>query len=252
MLGRARFIQLILFTPFASLYPASTSQMPSSVDQGSVPETLVPLIFQRQLQKDSCIRQFSATVETQIRILKSAPYLLVFRPKQYHYVDRIAFSRIEEFHKAIKNDRPGNLLWDLDRAAFVSGILLNGRRFTQDNYRLKFVGTDRWKHPGCHVYRIDPIKKHRTRDDDSYFQGKIWVAPDDYTIVYFAGQYVPASHLRPSLVEFHNFEFESSWVELERGLWLPAKIITRNSGPTRDVSYPDFEAETIFRDWRLL
>jgi len=226
--------------------------MPRRDNQGSVPETLVPLIFQRQLQTNSCIRQYSVTVETHIRILKSAPYLFVLRRKQYHYVDRVALSRIDEFQEAAKSDRPGNLLWDLNRAAFVSEILLDGRRFTQENYRLKFVSIDRRNHPRCHVYQVDPIKKHSSRDDDSYFRGKIWVAPDDYTIVYFTGQYVPASHLHLSLVEFHNFEFESSWVELQQGLWLPAKVITNNSGPTRDDSYPEFEAETIFRDWKLL
>ncbi len=91
MLGRARFIQLILFTPFASLWSASTTQMPRRDNQGSVPETLVPLIFQRQLQTNSCIRQYSVTVETHIRILKSAPYLFVLRRKQYHYVDGSPF-----------------------------------------------------------------------------------------------------------------------------------------------------------------
>ena len=252
MLGRARFIQLILFTPFANPCTAFASHIPSSVEQGSVFEILVPLIFQRQLQKDSRIRQFSVTVETHIRILKSAPYLLVVRHKHYHYVDAVALSRIEEFQEATKNDRPGNLLWNLDRAAFVSEIFLDGRRFTQDNYGLEFVETDRQKHPGCHVYRVNPIKKRHTRDGDSHFRGKIWVAPDDYTIVHFAGQYVPASHLHLPLAELHNFEFESSWVELQRGLWLPDKVITNNSGPAGDDLYPDFEAETIFRDWKLL
>lgn len=245
MLGRGRFIQLILFAPFAS-------HMPSSVDQGFVPETEVPLIFQRQLQKDSRIRQFSVTVETHIRILKSAPNLLVFRRKQYDYIDRVVFSRIEEFQKAAKNNMPGNLIWALNRAAFVSEIFLDEHRFTQDNYKLEFVETDRQKYPGCHLYRVYPIKKPHTRDGDSYFQGKIWVTPDDYTIVHFIGQYVPASQLHPPLVELHNFEFESTWAELQQGLWLPDKVITNNSGPARDDLYPDFEAETIFRDWKLL
>jgi hypothetical protein len=53
-------------------------------------------------------------------------------------------------------------------------------------------------------------------------------------------------------VEFHNFEFESSRVELQQGLWLPDKVITNNSGPTRDARYPEFEAETVFRDWTPL
>ncbi|HTA60633.1 MAG TPA: hypothetical protein VK805_20940 [Candidatus Baltobacteraceae bacterium] len=242
MLGRAQFIQLILFTPLASLCG----------NQGSVPETPVPLIFQRQLQNNIRIRQYSVTVETHIHILKSAPYLLVFRGKQYHFVDRVALSRIEEFQEATKNGRPGNILWSLNRAAFVSEIFLGGYKFTQDKYRLKFVSTDRWNHLECHVYQVDPIKKHHARGDDSYFQGKIWVHPDDCTIVHSTGLYVPASRLHFSLVEFHNFEFEFSWVELQQGLWLPAKVITNNSGLTRDDTYPEFEAITLFRDWTLL
>lgn len=249
MLRRALFIQLILFAPFVSL---CTSQIPSFVDQSSSPDPLVPMIFQRQLQKDSRIRQFSVTVETRISILKPCPYLLVFRPKQYHYVDRVVLSRFEEFEKAARRDRPGNFLWNLDRAALASQIFLDGPRFTQGNYRLKFESIDIDMHPGCHVYRVDPIRQHHAGDGESHFRGRICVNPNDYTIVYFAGQFVPASQLHPPLVEFHNFEFESSWIERQQGLWLPDKVITNNSGPTRDAWYPDFEAETVFRDWTLL
>ncbi|HET7108201.1 MAG TPA: hypothetical protein VFI38_15415 [Candidatus Acidoferrum sp.] len=251
MLGRAQFIQLILFAPFASLGIASASQMPSSVNQGSAPESLVSPIFQRQLQKNSYIRQYAATVETRIQMLKPARLLLVLHPKQYHYVDRIALSRIEEFQEAAKSNGPGTFPWHLNRAAFVSQLFLDGPRFTQDNYRLEFAETDQRKLPGCHVFQVYPINAHRTRTGDSYFQGKVWVTPDDYTIIHFAGRYVPASHLL-WLVEFHNFEFESSWVELQKGLWLPDSVITTNSGLTRDDLYPDFEAVTIFRDWKQI
>lgn len=252
MLGRARFIQLILFTPFVSLCTAISSQIPSFVEQGSAPETLAPMIFQRQQQTDSRLRQFSVTVETLISILKPAPNLFVFRPKQYHYVDRLVLSQFEEFQKAAKSNRTGNPLWNLDRAALASQIFLGESGFTQDNYKLKFESIDRGRYPGCYVYGVDPVKKHHAGDSKSYFRGKIWVAPDDYTIIHFAGQSVPASQLHLPLVEFHNFEFESSWVEVQQDLWLPDKVITKNSGPTRDDFYPDFEAITTFSAWKLL
>jgi hypothetical protein len=72
----------------------------------------------------------------------------------------------------------------------------------------------------------------------------------EYTIIRFKGQDVPANSVHFPLTVDDWFEFDSWRIKVAPHLWLPDRVISRNTGKNRDSFFPQFESETIYSDFK--
>jgi hypothetical protein len=115
-------------------------------------------------------------------------------------------------------------------------IFLNDR-FDKDHYELRFLRRQFLGEVRTLVFDVAP----KSRVEQPYFVGRIWVEDQDYNIVRFNGTYGPNSE---SAFYLH---FDSWRVNMQPGLWLPAYVYTEES----NAPFSAFENVTMKGQTRL-
>jgi hypothetical protein len=251
MLGTSSFIQLLVVALFGSVCAVAAQDVlsPFTPELLCTNATTRAQIFKREEQVGAIIAGSTATVKTEIQISRD-PFLLVFHTTRLHFSDQVDFSQLVGANRRAKGERTGNLLWKFDPSGFADRAFLDPGRVTQDNYQLNFRNFEPCQDQTCCVYQVTPVQTARSHQAGPFFRGKIWVETEEYTILRFSGQYVPASSLHFPLTVDHWFEFESWRIKVAPHLWLPDRVVSRNTGKNRDSLFPKFESETIFSDFK--
>ena len=251
MLGTSSFIKLLLLALFGSVSVVAAQDVSSPPTQESAcsAETTRERIFKREGQVDIIIAANTATVKTEIQIFRD-PFLLVFHPTRLYFSDQIDFSQLSRANRRAKGERMGNLLWKFNPSGFADRAFLDQGRFTQAYYQLNLRDFGPCQDQTCCVYEVTPVQSARRHQVGPFFRGTIWVETGEYTIIRFKGQDAPANRVHFSLAVDHWFEFESTRIKVGPHLWLPDRVISRNTGKNRDSFFPKFESETIFSDFK--
>jgi len=247
MLGTRAFILALLVALFGTVSAVAAQDVlsPSTLESLCKNDAAPALIFQREEQVEAIIAGYTATVKTNIQIPRN-PFLLVFHASLLHFSDQVDYLQPAQATRQTKGESTGNFLWRFNPSGFANRAFPDQGRFTQNYYQLNPGGLEPCQDQTCCVYQVTPVHTPRNHRKGPFFLGTIWVETDDYTIIRFNGQYVPANHTHPPLIMDHWFDFQSSRIKVAPHLWLPDRVVSRNTGKNRDSFFPEFEAETIF------
>lgn len=252
MLKTGFFIKLLVVALFGNVcaLAAQDGLSPLTLTSACTNKATRAQIFKRERQFDGLMAGATPNVKTEIRISRD-PFLLLFRATRLHFSERVDFSQPAGANRRSKGERAGNFLWKFEPSGFADRAFLDPGRVTQDYYQLSFLRFEPCDDQTCCVYQITPTQTARNHQAGPLFSGTIWVETDEYTIIHFKGQHVPASRLHFPLTINLWFEFESWRVKVAPHIWLPNRVISRNTGKDRDLFFPEFESETIFSDFKL-
>lgn len=251
MLGTAPYIKLLAVALIGSVsaVAAQDPTAPLTLESVCSNETARAQIFKREKQMDAIIAGNTATVKTEIQIFRD-PLLLVLHPTRLHLSEQVDFSQLSRADRRARGERTGNFLWKFNPSGLADRAFPDRGRFTQDYYQLDAQKFEPCQDQTCCVYQVTPVRSARGHHVSPFFLGTIWVETSEYTIIRFEGQDVPANAVHFLLIVDHWFEFDSRRVKVAPHLWLPDRVISRNTGKNRDSLFPEFESETIFSDFK--
>jgi hypothetical protein len=252
MLTQRPFIHLLLLGIFASpsAWATGATPIPIAEETAQCAEISHALIFEKEGETDSFIAGHTATVKTEFRITKINLLLLVSHRSQHDFQAPLDLSQRAANSRAAKQARTGNLMWYIKLLAFADWIYPDPQGFTPDRYELHLVGPEQCQDRTCCAYDVTPNSQARPDGPNPFFQGKIWVETADFTIIRFQGIYLPASQLKPALAIENYFPFDSYRTEVAPHLWLPSAILTHNDADHGDTSFPQFNAQTTFSNFK--
>jgi len=245
------FTKLLVVALFGNVRAVAAQDMlsPLTLASACANKATRAQIFKREEQFVVLIAGSTANVKTEIRISRD-PLLFLFRTTRLHFSDQVDYSQPAGTNRRAKGERTGNFLWKFEPSGFADRAFLDPGRVTQDYYQLDFLNFEPCQDQTCCVYQITPTQTARGHQAGPLFSGTIWVETGEYTIIHFKGQHVPASCLHFPLTVNHWFEFESWRIKVAPHIWLPDRVISRNTGKNKDLFFPKFESETIFSDFK--
>jgi hypothetical protein len=251
MPSRRAFIKLGLLATLAKLMPpaADAAIIPFAEEYAPCAEISHDLIFKEEVETITLTAGHTATVKTEFRITKVNLFLFVFRRSQHDFQAQLDLS-LAATSQTTKQARTGNFMWHIEPLAFADGIYLDPRGFTANRYELNLLGQEPCQDRTCCVYSVTPKPKARSDNPSPFFEGKIWVETADFTIIRFQGMYLPASNLKPWPAVDNYFPFDSYRTEVAPHLWLPSVILTYNGPKNGDMFFPQFEARTVFSNFK--
>ncbi len=112
-------------------------------------------------------------------------------------------------------------------------VFLNDH-FDKEHYELRYLRRQFLGEVRTLVFDVVP----RSRDQQPYFIGRIWVEDQDYNIVRYNGTYGPDDG---SAFYFH---FDSWRINMQPGLWLPAYIYTEESASSSAMQTVTMKGQT--------
>lgn len=212
---------------------SSDAPSPAPVVENSQ-AAVVERIFAQEAKLVEEMHHHNPLVETYIQNLKPDPDLVTVPGSDKYFLGRLVLDPIKGVRgKAFKDHNKSGFMYQVaDRlegyfrltyhhTGFMQMVFLN-QSFDRDHYELKFLRRQFLGEVRTLVFDVMP----KSRVQEPYFIGRIWVEDQDYNIVRFNGTYGPDNG-----GEFY-FHFDSWRVNMQPGLWLPAYIYTEESNAT--------------------
>ena len=205
-------------------------------------------VFAREAALVENMHHFTPLVETYIQNLKPDADLVSVPGSDKYFLGRLVTNPEGLKGTAFKDNNRSSFGWQvLDRLnsffrmtyhqiGFMEMVALNDR-FDAQHYELRYLRRQFLGEVRTLVFDVVP----KSKKDEPYFIGRIWVEDQDYNIVRFNGTYGPSSE-----VSFY-LHFDSWRVNMQPGLWLPAYIYTEES----DATYSPFQAVVMKGQTRL-
>jgi hypothetical protein len=187
-------------------------------------------IFAREAGLVENMRHYTPLVETYIQNLKPDPDLVTVPGSDRYFLGRLVVDPNGIRGVAFKDRNRSAFMYQvLDRLnsfyrltynhiSFLQMVFLNDN-FDKEHYELRYLRRQFLGEVRTLVFDVVP----RSRAQQPYFIGRIWVEDQDYNIVRYNGTYGDDDG-----TAFY-FHFDSWRINMQPGLWLPAYIYTEES-----------------------
>jgi Peptidase family M48 len=189
-------------------------------------------IFAREAGLVENMHHYTPLVETYIQNLKPDPDLVGVPGSDRYFLGRLVLDPNGIRGVAFKDHNRSAFMYQVvdrlnsffrltyNHISFLQMVFLNDD-FDKEHYELRYLRRQFLGEVRTLVFDVVP----RSRDEQPYFIGRIWVEDQDYNIVRYNGTYGPDDG---SAFYFH---FDSWRINMQPGLWLPAYIYIEESVP---------------------
>jgi Peptidase family M48 len=202
-------------------------------------------IFAQEAKLVENMRHYTPLVETYIQNLKPDPELVTVPGSDRYFLGRLVLDPEKIRGVAFKDRNRSAFMYQvLDRLnsffrltynqiSFLQMVFLDDN-FDKEHYELRYLRSQFLGEVRTLVFDVVP----RSRAQQPYFIGRIWVEDQDYNIVRYNGTYGADDGI------VFYFHFDSWRINMQPGLWLPAYIYTEESAPYSAIQTVRMKGQT--------